>query len=112
RLLLGILKQEKGQIEPALAEYRAAAQLDEKLATARQNIGLCQFALGRVDEARDELLRAVEIDPSLAEAHYALGVLFMDYFDSLAEARDHLKEYQRLGGADSRVSGWLKSLGE
>ena len=43
-------------------------------------------------------------------AHYALGVLFMDYLDDRHKALWHLEEYAALGGDDARVAAWIERL--
>ncbi|MEK7848842.1 MAG: tetratricopeptide repeat protein [Chloroflexota bacterium] len=59
-------------------------------AHAYTDIGIAQMELGRFSEARASLLKAVEVDPTYAPAHYSLGFLFA--FGSppdLAAAREH-----------------------
>jgi len=50
--------------------------LEPNFAPARNNLGTVLLSLGRLDEAIDQLTRAVQIDPRLAEAHNNLANAF------------------------------------
>lgn len=57
---------------------------------AQENYGLALFREGKVDEAGAHFLKAVEIQPDLAEAHYSLGLVMLQT-GHLDEAIDHLR---------------------
>jgi Ca-activated chloride channel family protein len=87
-----------GDAEGAVAAYdRAVATLPGEPAV-RLDRGLALLAAGRMDEAREELLRATE-PPASAEirgaAHYDLGLAFYQQGDAAATAGEH-EEAQRL----------------
>lgn len=69
------------------------------------------IGLERQDEARLELLRVIENDPTHADAHYALGVLLRDHYGDAAAAAPHLARHHELapeGLHGAEVAGWLR----
>jgi Flp pilus assembly protein TadD len=60
---LGIVLQERGQHEKAVAEFRKAIRLDPAYAAPRILLGASLLTLGRVSEARTQLERAVKLVP-------------------------------------------------
>jgi serine/threonine-protein kinase len=108
--LLGTLYLAEGRAQDAIARLESAIELDESLAQAHMNLGLALYQAGRHDTARTELEIALELDPNLAFAHYALGLLHMDYVGEPEKAVEHFRAYRALGGADTRVEGWLRTL--
>jgi predicted O-linked N-acetylglucosamine transferase (SPINDLY family) len=67
--------QRAGHIDAAIEAYESALRIDPANANAWFNLGNCQIALGREDDACSSWLRAVEEDPGLALAHANLGTL-------------------------------------
>jgi tetratricopeptide (TPR) repeat protein len=61
----------------ALAELRQAAQLDAMLPHVFTRIGALYDVLGQTEDARLAFEEAVARDPGDAEAHYALGSLYL-----------------------------------
>ena len=49
------------------------------------------FRAGRRDKAAAAWLRVLEIEPDLARAHYALGLIYAE--DDTAKARKHLERF-------------------
>jgi tetratricopeptide (TPR) repeat protein len=68
---LANLLADAGELELAIAEYRRAGGL----ADAHYNLGLVLLAAGRVEEARAELLRYLELDGDSEWAARARGLL-------------------------------------
>jgi hypothetical protein len=59
-----------------LAEHdEAEARENPNDAQLRLNLGNVRLAQGRIAEARQEIERAIELDPNLAEAHYYDGLI-------------------------------------
>jgi Tfp pilus assembly protein PilF len=52
--------------------------------------------LGENDRAKKQLERVLEQNPTHAEAHYALAVLFRDQLQSFGQADQHFREYLKL----------------
>jgi tetratricopeptide (TPR) repeat protein len=68
---------------------------------------------GRYKDAEREYLRALEIDPSDAESHFNLGVLYEQSFKDKQKAARHYRKYLELcpGGEDvDTVRRWLREI--
>jgi tetratricopeptide (TPR) repeat protein len=91
---LGRLLHQQGRIIAAAEHYRRAMKQSNH-ATAAYNLGI---ALEDMDKQRAAIWayrKAVELDPSLAEAHYNLSTLSLRRGDRLSALR-HLKAYKAL----------------
>jgi tetratricopeptide (TPR) repeat protein len=119
---LGIVLQERGQHEKAVAEFREAARLDPSYVAPRILLGASLLALGRVGEARTTLERAVKLAPKEPLARLQLARVAqsagdwagaVDQYRALREMTPEEPEYvYGLGDAYLRLSEWcLKRLG-
>jgi tetratricopeptide (TPR) repeat protein len=76
---LGTLLAEEGRLEEALEHFRRAAQLDsERGATYQFNLGAALLNGDRPQEALPLLRQASRTDPTLAVAHYFLGLALLE----------------------------------
>ena len=66
-----------GRFEESAEIYRGAIEVDPLAANIRSNLGGLLAGLGQMDEAFQQLLRAVEINPALAEPVETIGDLLM-----------------------------------
>ena len=105
--MLGVLHTLEGDPDAALEALDRAVERDETLVSAHRNRGLTLFELTRYEEAAVALERALELDEEDAYAQLMLGVLYMEYVTGREKAAAHFEAYQRLGGDDPRVEGWL-----
>jgi protein O-GlcNAc transferase len=80
---LGKAHEELGELEAALAAYRAAMQVGEVVA-AFNNAGALERSLGRLDEAEQTLRRGLALDPGVAALHMNLGNVSKDAGDAYA----------------------------
>ena len=76
------------------------AQLKEFAAKSKEDKAKLYFELGSAytkaklyKNAIDSYLMALEADPSMAEAHYNLGLLYQRYQEDSGKASYHLKQY-------------------
>ena len=73
---LGIVLQQRGEHEAALAEFRAAERLDPSFGPAWLLAGVSLLAVGRPRDAVTELDRAAELLPGEAAVHLQLADAF------------------------------------
>jgi tetratricopeptide (TPR) repeat protein len=67
------LAEQRGSM--ALSAFKEAVQLDPRNVVFRNALGVTLLhVLGKPDEAQAEFRRAIELDPSYAEAHHNLGL--------------------------------------
>ncbi len=92
---LGVALEEKGELNEALAEYRAAEQLAPELYHTHNNLGNLLDNLGHPNNALIEYRWAVLLNPSLPSLHNGAGMVLAELgrFD---EAMGQFKEAARL----------------
>jgi tetratricopeptide (TPR) repeat protein len=113
---LGIVLQERRQHERAIAEFREAARLDPRYVAPRILLGASLLALGRVDEAREAVERAVRLSPKeplarlqLAKVEERAGdwTAAVEQYQALRELKPDEPEYvYGLGSAYLHLSEW------
>ncbi len=77
------------QFEQAAVEFEAALDEDAKFISARINLGVAYYQLGRLDEAITQYQKAIELEPEDADIHSNLAAAYVQ-MDQLDEA---LQEY-------------------
>src|ERR1700730_1302651 len=88
RNFLGIGLVRLGKNGEAASEYREAVRLDPHLEDAYRNLGFLEWNEHRLEPAREDLDRAVELSPNESFAHYSLGRVLLDgqlYAQSIRE---------------------------
>ena len=85
--------------EDALRDFRTAAIADAELPEAAFNLGLLYLENGRDDDAETQLLRAVELRPDYAKAHYHLARVYRRRGDP--RAAKHAEQAVQVGPAVS-----------
>lgn len=102
--MYSILEQSRSKVrERELAEKR----------DMHYNMAVVYARDGRPQDAEREYLRALEIDPSDAESHFNLGVLYEQSFKDKQKAARHYRKYLELcpGGEDvDTVRRWLREI--
>jgi tetratricopeptide (TPR) repeat protein len=95
---LGVALEQKGKLNEALAEYRAAEQLAPELYHIHNNLGNLLDNLGHPNQALAEYRKAVLLNPSLPFLHNSTGIVLAELgrFD---EAMSQFKEASRLDPA-------------
>lgn len=75
----GLVMEDLNRPADALAAYEKAAQLAPNDPLPHINLGsLLYFQFRKTFEAKNELVKAIDLDPDNADAHFNLGVLFAD----------------------------------
>ncbi|MGO9003544.1 MAG: tetratricopeptide repeat protein [Limisphaerales bacterium] len=92
---LGVALEQKGELNEALAEYRAAEELAPELYHIHNNLGNLLDNLGHPNKALIEYRWAVLLNPSLPSLHNGAGIVLTELgrFD---EAMRQFKEAARL----------------
>lgn len=111
-----------------IAEYQEAANLDSNYPALMFRLGFMLSRAGRLTEAKEAYLTAIELDGRFAQAHRAVGQVFLSLEDPTAALR-HLKRasdlmptdgatytaltqaYMRLGQTDRAKQALEKSRG-
>jgi serine/threonine-protein kinase len=75
---LGIVLEQNGQADEAIACFRKAIELDPKLAAAHTSLGTALADKGQADEGIAYCKKAVELDPKYATAHNNLANALLD----------------------------------
>ncbi len=86
---------------------------DMEMRDMHYNMGTVYTKEGKYKESEREYLSALRIDPSDAESHYNLGVLYDDYLNDKQNAVRHYKAYLKLrpnANDVNMVKEWLMRL--
>jgi tetratricopeptide (TPR) repeat protein len=73
---LGILLGKRNQSVESVALLEDAAQIAPQSATAHRELAKAYFALQRLEDARGEGQKAVQLDPADSSSHYLLGRIY------------------------------------
>jgi len=109
-LLLGLLYREAGVGEEAMRAFERAVQLKEDSAQARFYFGAQLERLQQKAGAREQLRRAIELDPAFADALNYLGYMNAEDRIDLAEAKtlvERALEIEPDNGAYVDSLGWV-----
>jgi tetratricopeptide (TPR) repeat protein len=80
-------------------------------APAYNQLGIVYRKQGRFKESDEAYTRAVQVDPSYANAYLNLGVLCDLYLQQPQRALEAFERYLSLTSApDEKVNGWVKEL--
>ncbi|MDH4457857.1 MAG: tetratricopeptide repeat protein [Nevskia sp.] len=108
---LAIIQYQSKQPDLAVANFEKAARLNPENAVAWNWLGLIAREGRDYAKAESAYVKALEIKPDYAAAHFNLAVLHDLYTRRPAEALQHYREYQRLTGGDRLiVAAWIKEL--
>ncbi len=97
---LGILLQEQGSMEEAIAQFREAARLRPDAARIHYNLGNALLAAGRPAEAITPYREALRLDPKYGKAHHNLAVA-LGRTGAADEAITHFAEALRIDPRDA-----------
>jgi len=106
---LGLMYQERGQLQSALEEYNAALRLSPDYAAVYNSLGTVEQALGRNTEAEKAFLKAISLRSNFPEARCNLGGLYFSQ-GRLRPAEDHLLECIRVNPRSAPSHNSLGSI--
>ena len=106
-ITLGIVLNNKNQLEEAIVEFRQAIAIDPKFAAAYDQLGSTLRLQGKLDEAVSNCRKAVTLQPQEANHHNSLGYAFWDQGklnDAIAEFRQAIKMDPKFGPAVANLA--------
>lgn len=110
-IFLGIALYWQGQVDPAMAEYRAALALDPKNAEALQLLGIAYAWKGDIKSALDNFKQAIEINPNRPDTQMNIGSTYAA-LGNLDEALFHFRRAVELDDRHPLYQYQLASLYE
>ncbi len=100
----------KGDFEKAAEKLRECVWLKPGVARYRHLLGASQAAVPKMrKEAEQNLLKAIELDPTLTEAHVALGRLYLEV-GMARRAEAQVKEALRLSPENESARSLLREI--
>jgi eukaryotic-like serine/threonine-protein kinase len=111
RFFHGNMLRSHGRVDEAIAQYRIAAQVDPLDPLIGEALGRTLILAGKLDEARQHFLGALELDSLFWRSHAGLG----SYYEAKGQLGESLREYRRsreLGGPIEPVARLLARTGE
>lgn len=100
-----------GVLDDARRDISAVSKRQQR--DMHYNMALVYAKEGKFRDAEREYLRALRLDPTDAESHYNLGILYDDEFNDKRRAAMHYRRYLKLNphGQDAdAVKGWLMQI--
>lgn len=111
RYFYGNLLRSQGRFDEAIAQYRVARELDPLDPLVGDALGRTLVLAGRLDEAREYLQEALDLDSMFWWPHAGLGA----FYEAKGELAESLREYRRaaeLGGSIPHVARLLARTGQ
>lgn len=108
-----IIKAERMAAVLAQAQKEVRRVSDNEKRDMHYNMGAVYVVKGQYEAAEREYLTSLRIDPSDAEVHYNLGILYDDNLSDKRRAARHYKRYLKLNPHASdydQVRGWLMKI--
>lgn len=99
---LGDVLLDRGQVDEAINEFRAALHLQPKSAYAENNLGAALLRKGVANEAIEHLESALRLDPNHLMAHFHLGNAYLqkgEYEKAIAEYQEQLTTHPEYAAA-------------
>lgn len=97
---------DRGDYQNAADAYQSSLKIDPILSKVRNNLGLSLVGMKRTPDAAAEFKRATDLKPQYAEAHYNLGVAYLQ----LGKKSEAQQELQALTGMNAELAGRLAKL--
>ncbi|HXV86059.1 MAG TPA: tetratricopeptide repeat protein [Gemmatimonadales bacterium] len=103
----GLALERQGDYEAALTSYRLALRDHPNDPRVLQNMAIAFTKTNRQDEAIRYYRRALELDPTLAGAHYGLGFLLLHRGET-DQAATHLKAFLARPPRGPDAAKWIE----
>jgi len=112
---LGLVLDQKGQVEAAIAQYDRALQIQPAYAETHNNLGNALCRTGRIQEAIAHYQKALELVPGLPQVHNNLGTAFGQngqLMEAMGEFRKALEINPNFAGAHGNLGYALLMTGK
>jgi tetratricopeptide (TPR) repeat protein len=106
--LLGLISQERHDVDKAVSFYQRALQSDPALVSAYYNLGSIFQETGKREEALTYYQKALQLDPALADAWNAAGIIYYEK----GEAEKAATCYRRALELDPALADAYYNLGK
>jgi tetratricopeptide (TPR) repeat protein len=100
---LGLLYEQKGNLEQALMHYQRAAEITPHYPGVWTDIGDLQMRMRLYDSAELSFLRSIDIEPDNVEAYIQLGLLYRSVKHDPVGAEDVLLQGLETHGSDANL---------
>lgn len=108
---LALAQLHLGEIQTAKQSLDNALQLDQESAMLQNLAGLIAIEEGMYEIAEKYYMRAISLNPSMANAHYNLALLHDIYYQDIGKAIQHYERYLSLiNNADTDTEAWVQEL--
>jgi tetratricopeptide (TPR) repeat protein len=104
---LGVAHYRNRQIDDAIVPLRQAIGLDARLAEAHYLLGVCLRERSEIEEARQTLIRALEISPTFAAVREEL----VDLYDAAGRRREAIEQLEALAALEPTRPERLVNVG-
>jgi tetratricopeptide (TPR) repeat protein len=103
---LGIIDLGKGELDSARGHFEKARRIEPTYGSAYEGMAALKYTEGNIEEAKELFITAVGHNPELPDAHFQLGVIYLngkDYdraersFREVLKYKDDSEAYSRLG---------------
>lgn len=102
-----LLLERQGDYDAAITSYRLALRDHPDDLRVLQNMAIAYSRTGRIEEAIRAYRKALELDPSLAGAHYGLAFLLIKKGDA-AGAEKHLLAFLAQPPSGAEAERWVR----
>jgi DNA-binding winged helix-turn-helix (wHTH) protein/tetratricopeptide (TPR) repeat protein len=110
--LLGLYFAAREDFPAAISELRSAVNIDPLSLLTNTDYGYVLFYSGRLNEAAEQLARALELDNYFAHAHYVLGFVHL-HLGEIDRGVDNMRaavKYSRIPPGESSELGYALAL--
>ncbi len=87
---LGVVYQDRDELDEAVRQYSLALQKDPAHALANINLGIVYYSIGSIDKSIKQFSEAIEHNPGFSKAHYNLGRVF----HSRGNVKEAVEQYE------------------
>lgn len=108
---LALIQLKRGQHKESLKTIDKAITLSANISQAYNLRAQLHIRNGKIKEAETDYLKALELDPNYANAHYNIALLYDIYYQDIQKAIQHYEKYMSLlDRPDKTTADWINHL--